>query len=109
MNCCVKSALYYPAICVKSDVLGRLGGDEFAAILYNCCVDQGLRVANAMRQNIKNFEFSWEDQTFTIGVSIGLGAINRHSANLQSVLSEADAACYKAKKGGRDCVVIYDI
>jgi GGDEF domain-containing protein len=36
-------------------------------------------------------------------------AINAHSANLQSVLSEADAACYKAKKDGRDRVEIHRI
>jgi diguanylate cyclase (GGDEF)-like protein/PAS domain S-box-containing protein len=93
----------------RSDVLGRLGGDEFAAILYNCSVDEALRVANGMRESIKSVEFVWENHTFTIGVSIGLVAINAHSANLQSVLSEADAACYKAKKDGRDRVEIHRI
>ncbi len=93
----------------RSDVLGRLGGDEFAAILYNCSVDEALRVANGMRESIKSVEFAWENHTFTIGVSIGLVAINAHSANLQSVLSEADAACYKAKKNGRDRVEIHRI
>ncbi len=93
----------------QSDVLGRLGGDEFAAILYNCSVDEALRVANGMRESIKSVEFAWENHTFTIGVSIGLVAINAHSANLQSVLSEADAACYKAKKNGRDRVEIHRI
>jgi diguanylate cyclase (GGDEF)-like protein/PAS domain S-box-containing protein len=93
----------------KSDVLGRLGGDEFAAILYNCSVNEALRVANGMRESIKSFEFVWDQHTFTIGVSIGLVAINANTANLQSVLSEADAACYKAKKTGRDRVEIHTI
>jgi len=93
----------------KSDVLGRLGGDEFPAILYNCSVNEALRVANAMRESINIFEFVWEQHTFMIGVSIGLVAINANTANLQSVLSEADAACYKAKKYGRDRVEIHPV
>lgn len=93
----------------KSDVLGRLGGDEFAAILYNCSLPEALRVANEMRESIKNVKFVWEEHTFSIGVSIGLVAINANTANSQSVLSEADAACYKAKKNGRDRVEIHQI
>ena len=59
-----------------SDTLARLGGDEFGALLEACPFDQALRIANAMRETVRDFRFVWEDKTFSVGVSIGLVPIN---------------------------------
>ena len=90
-----------------SDTLARLGGDEFAALLETCPFDQALRIANAMRETVREFRFVWEDKTFSVGVSIGLVPITAESGNLNRVLSLADACCYEAKNKGRDRVQAY--
>jgi diguanylate cyclase (GGDEF)-like protein/PAS domain S-box-containing protein len=90
-----------------SDTLARLGGDEFAALLDSCPFDQALRIANAMRETVRDFRFVWEDKTFSVGVSIGLVPINADSGDLSRVMSLADACCYEAKKKGRDRVQVY--
>ena len=90
-----------------SDTLARLGGDEFAALLETCPFDQALRIANAMRETVREFRFVWEAKTFSVGVSIGLVPINAESGNLNRVLSLADACCYEAKNKGRDRVQVY--
>ena len=43
---------------------------------------------------------------FSIGVSIGLVAIDSTAKNLADVLSQADTACYAAKEKGRNCVYV---
>ena len=90
-----------------SDTLARLGGDEFGLILYQCSLAQAEKMADNLRQLLQDFRFTWQNQTFTIGVSIGLVAINADTEDVNSVLSAADAACYAAKEKGRNCVQIY--
>lgn len=91
----------------QSDVLARLGGDEFGALLYQCCLEQAIGVAEVMRSAIQEFRFVWQDNIFSIGVSIGLVEINANSESRASLLSYADAACYAAKNKGRNRVHIF--
>ncbi len=90
-----------------SDTLARLGGDEFGALLESCPLDQALRIANAMRETVREFRFVWEGKTFNVGVSVGLVPINAESGDINQVLAAADACCYEAKKQGRDRVQVY--
>jgi diguanylate cyclase (GGDEF)-like protein/PAS domain S-box-containing protein len=99
----------FKSIIRKTDTLARIGGDEFAALLYNCSPEGGLEVAEALRHAIRGFRFVWEDKTFSIGVSIGLVAINPQIASASALLSAADIACYAAKNKGRDRVQIYQV
>jgi diguanylate cyclase (GGDEF)-like protein len=43
--------------CRKTDTLARLGGDEFGLVLYQCPLDQALKIAQAMTQSIKASSF----------------------------------------------------
>ncbi len=91
----------------EADTLARLGGDEFGVLLEGCPLEQSLRVAESLRQTVKDFRFAWEDKTFQIGVSIGLVPITANSGSLTDVMSAADAACYVAKDLGRNRVHLY--
>ncbi|MGE5657735.1 MAG: EAL domain-containing protein [Actinomycetota bacterium] len=93
----------------KTDTIARLGGDEFAVLLYQCPVEQGIHVAESLLQSIQAFRFAWQDKTFSIGVSIGLVAINADTLSLSNVLIAADAACYAAKDKGRCRVQVYQV
>ena len=90
-----------------SDTLARLGGDEFAALLESCPPDQAVRIANAMRETVREFRFVWEGKTFSVGVSIGLVPITADSGDVNQVLAAADACCYEAKNQGRDRVQVH--
>lgn len=91
----------------STDVLARLGGDEFGLLLYQCSLERASKIAGTLRQLIQYFRFSWAGKTFTIGVSIGIVPINADSRDLNSILGDADAACYGAKNNGRNCVHVY--
>ena len=89
------------------DTLARLGGDEFALILENCPLTKAIEIAKAIRADISEHKFSWEDKQFSIGVSIGVVAINASDNTLQQVINKADSACYAAKRAGKNNIQIY--
>ena len=89
------------------DTLARLGGDEFGILLENCPPEQGVRIADEMRQAIRDFRFSWSGLPFTMGGSIGLVTITEDGFTLAEVLRAADTACYVAKEKGRNRVHLY--
>jgi diguanylate cyclase (GGDEF)-like protein len=91
----------------KSDLVSRLGGDEFALLLRCCERDQGIPIAEALRQRLENLRFIWQGKMFQIGASIGLVMIDMNCHDLNQVLTAADAACYMAKNQGRNRVYVY--
>ena len=91
----------------RGDVLARLGGDEFAAILEGCPVEQATLIAKDICNEIQNYIFVWEMQTFNVGVSIGLVPIDEDCSDVNQLLSLADSSCYAAKDMGRNRVHVY--
>jgi len=90
-----------------SDILARLGGDEFGVLLVDCTLDTAHRIAESLRQAIRDFRFVWEDRVMNVGVSIGLAEIDGEVDTLDAVMSAADVACYSAKDSGRNRVQTY--
>ena len=90
-----------------SDTLARIGGDEFGGLLESCPLDQAVRIANGLREAVRDFRFVWRDKTFGVGVSIGLVTIDAANMSVSSALATADATCYEAKSKGRDRVQVY--
>lgn len=90
-----------------SDTLARLGGDEFGLLLTQCPLSQATQIAETIKDLVHKFRFVWNSQTFIIGASIGVVAIDQTSQNLMEVMGAADAACYAAKDKGRNCVHVY--
>jgi diguanylate cyclase (GGDEF)-like protein/PAS domain S-box-containing protein len=91
----------------SSDTIARLGGDEFAILLMDCTSERAARLADDIRQAIRDFRFVWEEGTLNVGVSIGIVEIVRDSESLATVMSAADVACYAAKDSGRNRVHMY--
>ena len=91
-----------------SDTLARLGGDEFGILMEHCTLAQAQRGVSAIQQTIQDFQFSWEGQSFRIGVSIGLVAISEATPSITELLKQADAACYMAKDLGRNRIHVYN-
>lgn len=88
----------------QSDSVARLGGDEFAALLPGCPMSRARDIAESMRAAVDAYRLSWDGQDFQVGASIGLVVANGTHANAAEVLRAADAACYAAKRAGRNRV-----
>ena len=90
-----------------SDTIARLGGDEFGLLLQDCTADRAAKIADSLRQAIREYRFEWQDGAMNVGVSIGIVEINSTSESIANVMSAADVACYAAKDSGRNRVHMY--
>jgi len=98
------------------DFCGRYGGEEF--IFFFCHADQttSLIVAERIRSAIQNHPVKLETGTAPITASLGIAMarlapdmkIEQTADYLEILIHHADTAMYKAKKTGRNKVVIHD-
>ena len=89
------------------DTLARLGGDEFGILLQECALDQAMRIAENLRQAIRDYRFTWQGGVLAVGASIGIVQITNEIPTVANVMSAADVACYSAKDSGRNRVQLY--
>ncbi len=94
--------------CLRAnDRLYRIGGDEFAIVLANLQTpnDAGavaMRVTQAMARPIDH-----RGQSFSIGATVGVALIPRDGADVDSLVSNADAAMRSAKRDHRGVHAFY--
>ncbi len=91
-----------------SDTIARLGGDEFGVLLEGCTLEQATRIAEGVRQAIRDYRFMWGASTLTVGASVGVVQIRADTESVGSVMSAADIACYAAKDEGRNRIHVYE-
>ncbi|MES9970020.1 MAG: EAL domain-containing protein [Candidatus Thiodiazotropha sp.] len=91
-----------------SDVLARVGGDEFSAILIDCPLPQAIERIDSLRKDVEQHQFTWNNNSFRISVSIGVSPINLYSENIAELMRTTDAACYSAKDSGRNRIIVYE-
>jgi diguanylate cyclase (GGDEF)-like protein len=90
-----------------TDFLARLGGDEFALLLPECPIAQGCEVVQRIVSAVNGYTFNWQNDIFQVGASAGLTQFSATNGVGAEVLSQADIACYNAKKAGRGRLTIY--
>lgn len=88
----------------EHDIVARFGGEEFVLVLPDVDDTSALRVAEAIRADIEVTKINDINVTVSIGISINKGDKNK----LDTLLKEADSALYKAKKSGRNTIVLYE-
>lgn len=91
-----------------SDVAARLGGDEFGVLLYGCPLNRAMEVGEAIRNGIKNAMVDWQGARIGVGASIGIAPITGKQDSPRAIVEAADAACYVAKKSGKNRVCSKD-
>jgi len=89
------------------DLACRYGGEEFALIVADSD-SQGARVCTeSVRHSIGALDLHHHGQFLgTVTISAGIASFPIHGSNPEDLISSADQALYKAKKAGRDCVVV---
>ncbi len=93
----------------EEDQLCRIGGDEFGILLTGQTVASALLVAERLQLCLAGYHFAWRDQSFAVGVSIGMVALDAGTESVGALLQAADSACYVAKDAGRNRIHLYAI
>ncbi len=88
------------------DTVARFGGDEFLILQENISVAEARLTAERIRGRVGDFVFCDSGKSFHVGASIGVAEITGQTP-AEHVLAAADAACYSAKRRGRNRVEIY--
>jgi diguanylate cyclase (GGDEF)-like protein len=89
------------------DAVGRYGGEEFLVVIVD--QDQNVigSIAERMRHNIARAPISANRKTLSITASIGVANLDsQHTIDLTELVQMADEALYRAKRGGRNRVVV---
>ena len=85
-----------------SDLSGRIGGEEFAALLP-CSLEEGVIVAERVREAFEASNIACEEGPVDTTVSIGVAG-GPAGTELDVLLAAADTALYQAKRTGRNRV-----
>ena len=88
-------------LCSDADVAVRLGGDEFALLQTGITYPDEVELVRRRIAKVLIEPYQVDDREIIVGVSVGSATSNNGSANLEALLSEADAASYDVKAASR--------
>lgn len=92
----------------ESDFFARYGGEEFIILFEGCTLDSVKETGERIRKSIMDNRFDIGPFEIDITISIGLAGIVPNETDKNDIVKRADKALYKAKKNGRNKVVLYD-
>jgi len=89
------------------DIVCRFGGEEFVVILPTADLNASHARAERIRSKLRELPVLHQGQSLgMITVSVGVAALPQHGTSPKELLDAADAALYRAKREGRDRVVV---
>jgi diguanylate cyclase (GGDEF)-like protein len=93
-----------------TDLAARYGGEEFAIILPHTGGVMASRVADRIRLAVTAFRFGLPEHSIRITASIGISTFPSvpDITTASALILAADRALYRAKKSGKDCVILDD-
>ena len=91
----------------QSGWVARLGGDTFGVALPRCSPGHAAMVAEQLCAAVHAWEPVYAGRSYEMGLSIGLVVLDAHLDSAAVVLHAADMACYRAKRAGRNQVVVH--
>ncbi|MDT3700908.1 MAG: sensor domain-containing diguanylate cyclase [Thermincola sp.] len=90
-----------------SDFCGRYGGEEFVVALPNTSLEQAIKVAERLRQQIENNSVEIEGRKIKVTVSLGVTQLSNEKEAYR-LIDKADKAMYSSKTRGKNQVTIAD-
>ncbi|MEO6951119.1 MAG: diguanylate cyclase [Polyangia bacterium] len=90
------------------DVVARYGGEEFALLLEGVNKEAAAEIAEKIRSRIASAQIAGAEKQplGRLTVSIGVAVCPEDATTPEALLEAADVSLYRAKKSGRDSVVV---
>jgi len=89
------------------DSLGRYGGEEFVALLPATTHEQAMAVGERIRRSIESLHVHSRGNSLQTTISMGVASLIGPADTADDLIARADAALYRAKTQGRNCVVAH--
>ncbi|MDH4412995.1 MAG: GGDEF domain-containing protein [Rhizobium sp.] len=87
----------------KGWLFARIGGEEFACLMPRMSAQKAVSVAENLRRAVAEMVIP-VPSPLQVTVSIGVSEASARGVELDTLLASADAALYRAKADGRNCV-----
>ena len=89
----------------RHDIVARFGGDEFVVLIGNPISITNLEsLLNRVVATVSE-AINFQDQSVTVGVSIGIARHYGEAFDMDNLLERADFALYQAKNKGKGCFI----
>lgn len=86
-------------------LIGRLGGEEFGILMPNTNLQMARLLAESIRTSVRSGNLPEPLEKHRLTVSFGVACL-KHNEDYRELFSRADAALYRAKSNGCNCVMV---
>ena len=93
------------AKCRQTDVVARYGGEEFVIMLSGAGEKEAIDIAEKIRDAVQNKNFKFKNVTYVTTISMGVAEFS-NERDKEVLIEKADQALYKAKREGKNRVVL---
>lgn len=94
-------------LCRPQDIVSRNGGEEFSMILADCSLVEARDIAERIRSGVEQHPFCLQSgEEINITISIGVSSYPYTTLDVEKLVEQSDMALYKAKREGRNRVVV---
>ncbi|MFC4701679.1 EAL domain-containing protein [Glaciecola siphonariae] len=91
-----------------ASICARMGGDEFAVLSQSLNLDDAIKRAHLIKDNIENHRFEWNEEVFKHSISMAVVEIDEGIDSVSHLLSIAERTCFESKRKGGGEVSIYN-
>jgi diguanylate cyclase (GGDEF)-like protein len=92
------------AVLRGSDLKCRYGGEEFLILLPDTTLSGACRAGELLRSKIEEHPVRWNEHDVRVTASFGLTEVTPGELDVTAIIGRADAALYRAKENGLNCV-----
>ena len=89
----------------KVDIVARYGGEEFCCLLPETAIEEGILLAERIRNQTEAYRFTSKDNSIKVTASLGVAELRKEISTAEDLIHRADAALYRAKATGRNKTV----
>lgn len=90
----------------KTDFVYRYGGEEICILMPETLIEKAFIPLERLRKTIENRNFIFDGKKMNVTVSIGASTFKKEMRDANELIEKADAALYRAKKSGKNKVVM---
>jgi diguanylate cyclase (GGDEF)-like protein len=88
------------------DSVARMGGDEFCILLPDTELSEAVTVAERLRAEVEELVIRYRGETVRVMASLGVASSTHCGLTWQTLMDHSDAALYRAKREGKNRVVV---